>query len=324
MRVFYTDGSYGKGRMEAGGWAYIEVVDKEVALEKWDADFSLDLTSNQMEMKAVIEALKIINPGESAEIYSDCQYVVKGISEWIDGWIKNNWITSKNEPVVNKELWLEILELTKNKNINWFWVRSHDKNQYNNRVDELALSAYLFPEDLVVKNIEDEGIVKPDVGAIIYFDDPSKRYIVMLNDIILDGRSGFLARMLANNLGTENQFFHYTKNINVIEEKSDKESRIVFKAVKQFKDKVADSFSDMKNSCKHKIKNLSDSACCTLCDRNFGWYCSESKDKCCHYFSDKGKVELITGELVDVPRHHDQYGENYDECIFCGDPEERK
>jgi ribonuclease HI len=83
MRIFYTDGSYGKSRMDAGGWAYLEVLNNEIVLEKWDADFSVDLTSNQMEMKAVIEALKIIKDGESAEIYSDCQYVVKGISEWI-------------------------------------------------------------------------------------------------------------------------------------------------------------------------------------------------------------------------------------------------
>src|SRR5579875_637260 len=151
MRVFYTDGSYGKNLIDAGGWAYLEVVNKEIVLEKWDADFSIDLTSNQMEMKAVIEALKIIKVGESAEIYSDCQYVVKGMTEWIFGWIKNNWITSKDEPVLNKDLWLEILELSQNKNIKWYWVRSHNKNQYNNRVDDLAQLAYLNPKELTFK-----------------------------------------------------------------------------------------------------------------------------------------------------------------------------
>jgi ribonuclease HI len=323
MRVFYSDGSY-KQSMDGGGWAYLEVVDKEIISEKWGADYSFDLTSNQMEMKAVIETLKVINQGESATILSDCQYVVKGISEWINGWIKNNWITSKDEAVLNKDLWLEILELTKNKNINWVWVRSHDKNQYNNRVDELAKLTYIDPEELMPKRLEEEGIIKPDVGNIIYFDDPSKRYIVMLNDITLDNNAGFLARMLANNLGTENEFFHYSKTINIIEQKTDKESRMVFKAVEQFKEKVSQSFSDMKNSCKHNIKKSGDSACCSLCDRYFGWYCPDSKDKCCHYFSENGKVELITGEIVNVPKSHDQYHEDYDWCIFCGDPEERK
>lgn len=323
MRVFYTDGSYGKDRMDAGGWAYLEVVDKEIVLEKWEADFSIELTSNKMEMKAAIEALKIIQPGESAEIYSDCQYVVKGISEWIFGWIKNNWITSKSEPVVNKELWLELLQLTQNKNINWFWVRSHDKNKYNNRVDELALCAYIEPEYLT-SPIEDNKFSKPDVGAIVYFDDPSKRYIVMLNDVVLDNKSGFLAKLLANNLGTEIEYFSYDNNINIIEEKSDKEFKIVFKAVEQLKDKVSDAFNYVKKSCKHNIKKSGESASCSLCGKYFGWYCTESKDKCCHYFSNDGKVELITGELVEVPKHHEQYNEDYDWCIYCGDPEERK
>jgi hypothetical protein len=162
------------------------------------------------------------------------------------------------------------------------------------------------------------------VGNLIYFDDPSKKYIVMLNNIILNNDSGFLAKLLANNLGTETQFFSYETKPNIVDQKSDKESRIVFKAVEQFKNKVSQSFKDMKNSCHHKIKDIDESAFCSLCDRDFGWYCVESKDKCCHYFSEKGKVKLITGELVDVPKDHDPYNEDYDWCIFCGAPEERK
>jgi len=324
MRLFYTDGSK-QQHQHVGGWALLEVLDGKIILEKWDADYSIGVTSNQMELKAAVEALKLINIGESVTIYSDSQYVVKGITEWITGWKKNNWLTHKGTPVLHKELWLQMLDLIIDKNIDWVWVRSHDRDQYNNRADSIAKLAYLNPEELKQETLTiDENAIKPEIGSIVYFEDPSKRYIVMLNDFYIGKDSGFLAKLLANNLGNETEFFQYGVNLTIIKDKSDKESRMVFKTIEQFKNKVSKGYDKLKKSCKHNIQNNNDAAWCSICNKDFGWHCVKSKDKCCHYFSENGKVKLVNGELIDVPKNHDKYSENYDECIFCHEPEERK
>jgi len=82
-------------------------------------------------------------------------------------------------------------------------------------------------------------------------------------------------------------------------------------------------------TCKHAFKLKHDPiyddygyAICEICNHNFGWSCSESPDKTCHYFSKDGKVTLIDGTTVDVESDEDY--ETEDCCIFCGQPEERK
>ena len=75
------------------------------------------------------------------EIYTDSQYVRLGITEWIHKWIKNNWQTSKKEPVKNKELWMQLYELTKSYKIKWIWVKAHAGNALNEEVDLLAKKA---------------------------------------------------------------------------------------------------------------------------------------------------------------------------------------
>jgi ribonuclease HI len=325
MRIFYTDGSYGANSKDAGGWSFLEIGDDGIIFEKWDADFSVDNTSNRMELKAAIEALKLIKPGENATIYSDSQYVVKGISEWIKGWLKNGWVTARDEPIKHKDLWLEMLEQVKDKNLKWVWVRAHAFDEFNNRADEIARLSYIAPEEIQTAQTEKrKEYVKPEIGSMIYFDNESKRYMVMLNDVKFGNAYGFLAKLFANHLGNELEFFDYNSKITLVENKSDKESRIVFKAVETFKDNVKKSYDLMKKSCKHKIERKEDYVYCSSCGRDFGWYCPKSKDKCCHYFSDKGKIKLRNGEVIDIPKDHEPMNENYDECIFCHHPEERK
>jgi ribonuclease HI len=74
-------------------------------------------------------------------LWTDSQYVQKGISEWIHGWIKNNWRTSSKKPVKNAELWKELLEETKRHEIEWKWVKGHSGHPENERVDGLANKA---------------------------------------------------------------------------------------------------------------------------------------------------------------------------------------
>ena len=84
------------------------------------------------------EPVKKINKDKQVEIYTDSKYVKLGITEWIHKWKKNNWQTSKKENVKNKELWVELYELTKSFEISWIWVKAHAGNVLNEEVDLLA------------------------------------------------------------------------------------------------------------------------------------------------------------------------------------------
>jgi ribonuclease HI len=94
-----------------------------------------------MELMAPIMALKQIKQNDQIEIYTDSQYVRLGITEWVHKWIKNNWQTSKKEPVKNKELWMQLYELTNQFEIKWIWVKAHAGNALNEEVDLLAKKA---------------------------------------------------------------------------------------------------------------------------------------------------------------------------------------
>ena len=94
-----------------------------------------------MELMAPIKALQKIKKNRNVEIYTDSKYVKLGITEWIHKWIKNNWQTSKKEPVKNKELWIQLHDLTNDLKINWIWVKAHAGNTLNEEVDLLAKKA---------------------------------------------------------------------------------------------------------------------------------------------------------------------------------------
>lgn len=98
----------------------------------------LDTTNNRMEMMAVIKALEFFKESWHLELYVDSQYVKKGLTEWMPGWIKKNWKNSANKPVKNKDLWLQLLEQTKRHQLEWFWVKGHSGDPGNERADELA------------------------------------------------------------------------------------------------------------------------------------------------------------------------------------------
>ena len=137
MIKIYTDGSCLKNPGN-GGWAAIINVDNEI--KKISGNVK-DTTNNKMELMAPIKALQEIKKQQPIEIYTDSQYVKLGITDWIHKWIKNNWQTSKKEPVKNKELWMELYELTKSHKIRWIWVKAHVGNTLNEQVDLLAKQA---------------------------------------------------------------------------------------------------------------------------------------------------------------------------------------
>ena len=137
MIKIYTDGSC-LNNPGNGGWAAIINVNGEV---KKISGSEKDTTNNKMELMAPIKALQEIEKNQQIEIYTDSQYVRLGITDWIHKWITNNWQTSKKEPVKNKDLWIELYQLTKSFEVKWIWVRAHTGNVLNEEVDLLAKQA---------------------------------------------------------------------------------------------------------------------------------------------------------------------------------------
>lgn len=137
MIEIYTDGSCLNNPWN-GWWAYLlKYKDKEKKNSAWVKD----TTNNKMELLAIINALKALkNNAKSIEInlYTDSNYVKMWITQWIKKWKQNNWKTANKQDVKNKELWEELDKLASSFNINWYWVKAHSTNKYNNIVDELA------------------------------------------------------------------------------------------------------------------------------------------------------------------------------------------
>ncbi len=134
MIKIYTDGSC-LGNPGNGGWAAIIIDDKKKIQIKGSKK---DTTNNQMELLAPIKALKKIPKGSNVQIFTDSKYVKSGITEWIHNWKKNGWKTANKQPVKNRELWIDLDELSKNFQIEWTWVKGHSIDQLNNEVDAMA------------------------------------------------------------------------------------------------------------------------------------------------------------------------------------------
>ena len=134
MIKIYTDGSC-IGNPGKGGWAAIIFTNNEKKILKGSKDLT---TNNQMELTATIKALEYIGTKDKIQIYTDSKYVKQGITEWITKWKINGWKTSKKEEVKNKDLWLELDNLTSKNSIEWVWVKAHSDNDLNNEVDLLA------------------------------------------------------------------------------------------------------------------------------------------------------------------------------------------
>ena len=130
----YTDGAC-SGNPGPGGWGCIL---RYKGTEKELCGGEPDTTNNRMEMKAVISGLAALKRPCTVEVYTDSQYVQKGISEWIWGWKKRGWKTADNKPVKNADLWQELDALAKNHKISWHWVKGHAGDPGNERADELA------------------------------------------------------------------------------------------------------------------------------------------------------------------------------------------
>jgi ribonuclease HI len=143
--LIYTDGGC-SGNPGPGGWAYIIVIETfqsvKVLSENWGAE--KETTNNRMELTAVIaalEALKGMKHGRKAQVFTDSQYVQKGMTEWIQSWKKNGWRTSDKGMVKNQDLWQRLDALASDFSITWTWVKGHAGNRYNEYCDALTQKA---------------------------------------------------------------------------------------------------------------------------------------------------------------------------------------
>ncbi|MEW6098781.1 MAG: ribonuclease HI [Pseudomonadota bacterium] len=132
--VIYTDGAC-KGNPGPGGWG---VVLRSGAHEKELFGGERSTTNNRMELTAVIEALASLKRSCDVAIYTDSEYVRKGITEWIHGWKQRGWKTADRKPVKNAELWQRLEALAALHRVEWHWVRGHNGDPGNERADELA------------------------------------------------------------------------------------------------------------------------------------------------------------------------------------------
>jgi len=130
----YTDGAC-KGNPGRGGWgALLRMGDQEKEMFGGEPL----TTNNRMEMMAVIAALEALKRPSVAVVYTDSQYVQKGISEWIHGWKARGWITAAKAPVKNADLWKRLDAATQTHTIEWRWVKGHAGHPENERADALA------------------------------------------------------------------------------------------------------------------------------------------------------------------------------------------
>ena len=130
----FSDGAC-KGNPGPGGWgAVLRFSDHEKEIHGGAAL----TTNNRMEMMAVIEALGQLSGPSRVRVFTDSQYVQKGISEWLPGWKARRWRTAANQPVKNVDLWQRMDALAAQHQIQWLWVKGHAGHPENERADALA------------------------------------------------------------------------------------------------------------------------------------------------------------------------------------------
>ncbi|MFV9474554.1 ribonuclease HI [Advenella sp. RU8] len=140
----WTDGAC-KGNPGVGGWG---VLLRQGPHEKTLCGGETETTNNRMEMTAVIQALKALKRPCKVLLHIDSQYVQKGITEWMDGWIRRNWKTADKKPVKNVDLWLELNEQVAKHDITWKWVKGHAGDPGNERADQLANEGVLMAKKI--------------------------------------------------------------------------------------------------------------------------------------------------------------------------------
>jgi ribonuclease HI len=135
----YTDGAC-SGNPGPGGWAYILKHPASGSVREASGG-DPQTTNNRMELQAVIEGLSALKKPSVVELYSDSQYVLNGLKEWLKGWKAKGWRTASKQPVKNQDLWMALDELVSRHKVTFHWIRGHSEHPENERCDQLAVAA---------------------------------------------------------------------------------------------------------------------------------------------------------------------------------------
>lgn len=117
--------------------------------EKELSGYDPETTNNRMELLGAISGLEALKGRCRVRLITDSQYLVRGMTEWIDGWLKKGWKNSKKEEVANRDLWERLLDLTEKHQVEWVWVKGHAGHAENERCDELARLAIAQASDML-------------------------------------------------------------------------------------------------------------------------------------------------------------------------------
>lgn len=152
--TLYTDGAC-SGNPGPGGWAYLLVWQDENGKkhEREGSGGHRKTTNNRMELMAAAEGLAALKQPCTVDVYTDSQYVQKGMTEWIKGWVRKGWRNSQGKPVENREHWEALAAAAKPHTVRWHWVKGHAGHAENERVDELAVAA--IPRGYMSSDSED-------------------------------------------------------------------------------------------------------------------------------------------------------------------------
>lgn len=138
--MIYTDGAC-SGNPGPGGWgALLQYGDHEKELSGGDPE----TTNNRMELTAAIQALETLNQPCQVDLYTDSEYLKKGITEWMANWKRLGWRRGKpgkTQPLANADLWKTLDQAVQGHQVRWHWVRGHAGVELNERVDRLAKGA---------------------------------------------------------------------------------------------------------------------------------------------------------------------------------------
>ena len=130
----FTDGAC-RGNPGPGGWG---VILRSGSYEKELFGGEQSTTNNRMELRAAIEGLAALKRPSRVTVTTDSQYVRQGITQWIEGWKRNQWRTSAKKPVKNQDLWQLLDQLTSRHEVTWEWVKGHSGHPDNELADALA------------------------------------------------------------------------------------------------------------------------------------------------------------------------------------------
>lgn len=134
----YTDGACSPNP-GPGGWGAVIIDAGGTVTER--SGYSEASTNNRMELTAAVEALQSLQQSCKIVLYTDSEYLKKGITEWIQIWQRNNWRTAGKKEVKNVDLWHLLLKQIRYHQIVWKWVRGHTGDHWNTRADQLAVAA---------------------------------------------------------------------------------------------------------------------------------------------------------------------------------------